>query len=85
MWRMVVVAGLIVLYRYSLRLATPQADWWYLEEYTLRVVRWLRIEGNMFRAWLYGLAHYVPSERVRQRWQYLRTRVSQGLYGEAGT
>lgn len=85
MWRYLALGGVILLYRYTLRLATPRGDWWYVIEYTGSALRWLRIEVNMLRVWLIGLARYTPPRPVREAWEYLRARLVEGAYGRQGT
>lgn len=83
--RLVGLAGIIVLYRYSLALSSPRRDWWYIVEYGHRAYRAARRGYAMLRVWMIGLVEYSPPRRVQRAWVALRDAVRAGKYGAAGT
>lgn len=84
-FRLAAAAAVILLYRYSLRLSTPQADSWYMVEYGQQGLRAIRRGYAMLRVWLIGLVRYIPTKQVQESWLYLRDSLQAGRYGEAGT
>lgn len=79
-WRGATFLGVILLYRWMLRLGTPRNDWWHIVESWQRG-RTLVVRGeSMARMWLFSQLGLTQAA-----WRQLRSRYRSGAFGEAGT
>lgn len=73
-------SALLLLSRWSLRVARPAEDFAALSRLTWRVRSWFTAKWSIF--WRF----YGPvTEEMRSRWETLRTRYQSGSFGVEGT
>lgn len=82
--RLASATGLIILYRWLLRMGTPRNDWWHVVEAAHRLNGGIRKAARMARMWLLWQMGVVP-ESVQAAWRTIRARYQAGAFGEAGT
>lgn len=78
--RLASTAGLILVYRYMLRMGTPRDDWWHVVEGWYRGRQVVTQGAAMARIWLMSQLGITQAA-----WRTLRARYQNGAFGEAGT
>ena len=80
LYRVASVTGMLLLYRWMLRMGTPGNDWWYVVEYWQRGRRIVTKGAGMARIWLLSQLGITQG-----MWRRLQARYQSGAFGEAGT
>ena len=83
--RLFVSAGVVLLYRWTLHLSTPKADYRLACDYGYKAAIAARRGLAMLRVWLVSQIRYLPNKQVEAAWVALRDRLAQGRYGTSGT